>query len=145
MFFLKYCAVEMTGVDSFAESLAHSYMASMRFGHRFRFESRCFRELRLEPRSYDLVFSNFSLPYYGRDGFGDFVRSCVEATKEDGLFAANFHGEKSWMRGRMSGTVFISRDELEQIFEGFCFEIIESRREDEDGVRHRYDVFAQRG
>lgn len=56
-----------------------------------------FHNLHLDKEKYNLVSAQFSLPFYGPDGFPGFVKMIVESLKPGGIFVGQFFGvNDSW-------------------------------------------------
>lgn len=137
-FFLDSGFASVVAVDACPDSDAYSCELLQKPGvqSRFQFHGVTFSEFfggqaAPEPESYDLVHSNFALPYHGVAGFDKLMEAATEAVKLGGIFSNVFFGQEDGWRMTKLDVPFFSREEVEAFFGGF--DILELKETKLDG------------
>ncbi len=69
-----------------------------------------FKDLTLEPETYDLTTAQYALPFYGKEGFSEFMAKIVSSLKQEGVFVGQLFGERDGWNGTKD-MAFQSKDE----------------------------------
>lgn len=115
---------------------------------RFRFQKQNFENIKLEKAN--LLIANYCLPFCKKDKFKEFwnkINNCIE---KDGYFVGNFFGLNDSWNGTKLEMVFLSRENVFNLFEKF--EIIKFKEIEKDSTTalgkmkhwHIFDVIARK-
>ena len=116
---------------------------------RFKFDVQNFENIKLEKNN--LIVSNFSIPFCNKNYFYEFWRKITESIFKNGYFVGNFFGLKdSWAKIKEE-MVFLSKEQVQELFKD-SFDIIlfnEIEKEGRTGLGkikhwHIYNVIAQK-
>lgn len=115
---------------------------------RFEFSRQKFEDLILERAN--LIVANFSLSFCKKDKFNEMWDKIVENINANGYFVGNFFGINDEWKDRMSDQSFFTREEVENLLDGF--NIIKFDEVDKDALTgvgkmkhwHYFSVVAQK-
>lgn len=97
---------------------------------RFDFQNVPFREYNLPENTFDLINAEFSLPFYGKDGFNNFWIKLSKSIKTGGVFTGQLFGVNDSWNTPNSDLVFHTKKELENLLS--LFEVLEFTEEEKD-------------
>ncbi len=120
---------QVTAVDAQPEAIA--LLAGLPQG-KLRAVCSTFEDFRYEPESYDLVSSQFSLPFPPRAAFYDVFARVKQAIKPGGVFAGQFFGTHDEWNVPGSNMTFLTREEVSELLSDL--DVIEITEEDEMGT-----------
>ncbi len=115
---------------------------------RFNFICQNFENIELEKTN--LIVSNFAIPFCSKKNFNEFWEEIVDSIEKDGYFVGNFFGLKdSWAKLK-PGMVFLTKEQVLNLFEDF--EIVEFEENEKDGKTglgkmkhwHTYNIIARK-
>lgn len=88
-------------------------------GARFDFIEARFGELAFPLESFDLIHSNFALPFNGPEGFDELIERIKSWLRPNGIFSCVFFGNKDeWSAHRRDLIKFTTREELDRLVQG---------------------------
>ena len=116
---------------------------------KFRFKIQKFEEVELEKN--DLLVANFSIPFCNKNYFEEFWKKITNSILEKGYFIGNFFGEHDSWNGIKENMVFLSKEQVLNLFEKE-FKIVEYHEIEKDGNVglgkrkhwHIYNIMAQK-
>lgn len=97
-----------------------------------------FKDLKIEANSFDLINAEFSLPFYGKEGFELFFNNIKEGLKKDGIFTAQLFGIRDSWNTSHSKMIFHTRDEVMSLLKEL--ELIEFKEEEKDAPSSTEDM-----
>ncbi len=90
-----------------------------------------FREYDFPKDTFDLANAEFALPFYGKEGFKEFINNIKNSLKEGGVFTGQFFGvNDGWNTPNESNIVFQTREESLDLLDGL--EILEFKEEEKE-------------
>jgi SAM-dependent methyltransferase len=121
--FRKVTAVDNSvEAESFADKLDSPYLDLKRVS---------FKKFKFTKNKYDLITAQFSLPFYGRRGFSNFLKRIKGSLRPDGIFVGQLFGVRDSWNIFGSDLVFNPRKEVEAFFRDM--DILELIEEEKDG------------
>lgn len=97
-----------------------------------------FKDYDFPADTFDLINAEFSLPFYGKDGFGYFFEKILKSLKKDGVFSGNLFGVNDSWNTPDSKLFFHSSKELDYLFENV--EMIFFNEEEKYGTSANGDI-----
>ena len=91
-----------------------------------------FQDLELVPGTYDLITAQYALPFYGKEGFGEFIGKLISSLKKDGVFVGQFFGDRDAWNDGTKDMAFQTKDEAITLLKNL--NIIEFAEEEKDGI-----------
>jgi len=120
---------QVTAVDAQPEAIA--YLAGLP-QDKLRAVHSNFEDFEFEPEAYDLISSQFSLPYVPESSFYDLFARVKQAIKPGGVFAGHFFGNHDEWNTPESNMTFLAREEVDALLSDL--DVIEISVEDEMGA-----------
>lgn len=91
--FLETGFSEVISIDQSEHLKPYAHQVAQAYGSRFCFRQQRFQDVQLEPNSFDLIHSNFALPYHGTEGFESFIKKVMASLRPSGIFSGIFFGK----------------------------------------------------
>lgn len=91
-----------------------------------------FQDLELRPESYDLISAQYALPFYGKEGFKEFIERLISSLKSDGVFVGQLFGDRDEWNTPDKNIAFQTKDEALELLKNL--NIKEFDEEDKDGT-----------
>ncbi|OGI72155.1 hypothetical protein A3C60_02485 [Candidatus Nomurabacteria bacterium RIFCSPHIGHO2_02_FULL_37_45] len=97
---------------------------------RIHFLNVPFQEVDFSQYRFDLINAQFSLPFYGKKGFNEFIEILIKSLKKDGIFVGQFFGVNDSWNKKDSELVFHTKNQVLNLFSKLkIVEFIEEERE----------------
>ena len=111
-------------------SIESKKLAQIYLNNKLDFRNISFNEYYYPKNTFNLINAQFSLPFYGKDNFTDFVDKIINSLKPEGVFVGQFFGVKDSWNVSESKLIFHTKEEVLNIF--LDFEILEFEEEEKD-------------
>lgn len=124
---LEFGFKKVIAVDDAPEILAFAKEFKI---NRLDFQNVSFREYDLPESTFDLVNAEFSLPFYGMDGFNNFWNRLNKSIRKGGIFTGQLFGVNDSWNILDSDLIFHTKEEVERLLSSF--EVLEFTEEEKD-------------
>ncbi len=91
-----------------------------------------FQDMELLPDTYDLITAQFALPFYGTEGFDEFVAKLISSLRVGGVFVGQFFGERDGWNNTDRNMAFQTKDQALELLKDL--NLVEFVEEEKDGT-----------
>lgn len=119
IYYLEQGVESVVAVDASPDSITYADNVAQRFPGRFDFRNARFSEVEYTPESFDVVHSNFALPFHGKVGFEKLIAAVVESVRVNGLLSIILFGNEDGWKDSKPDVPFHSKDEVTDFLRGF--------------------------
>ncbi len=115
---------------------------------KFRFQKQNFEDIELEKSN--LIVANYCLPFCNKNNFKELWSKINNSLLKDGYFVGNFFGKNDSWNGVKTEMIFLSREQVINLFDGF--DIVRFDEFENDGLTglekmkhwHTFNVIAKK-
>ncbi len=90
-----------------------------------------FKDFDFIENNFDIINAQYSLPFYGKNNFVEFIETVKKSLKNDGVFVGQFFGDRDGWNIEASNLAFQNKEEVLKLLEGL--DLIEFIEEEKDG------------
>jgi tellurite methyltransferase len=91
-----------------------------------------YQDMVLFPNSFDLITASYALPFYGQQGFKEFIEKLIFSLKPGGVFTGQFFGNRDGWNTGIKDMAFQTTEEAKNLLNDLKVELF--NEEEKDGT-----------